>query len=146
MGVKPIFSSVFHGRWSSFIMGRLSELMKAQWEWNPFLSAFYCIWIDLYLLELMKAQWEWKVKPIFIGFSLYLNWSLSSWIDGSVMGVKPIFYRLSMVDESIFIFFYYGPTERTNESVMKAQWEWNPFLLAFHCIWIDLYLLQLMEA
>jgi hypothetical protein len=26
------------------------------------------------------------------------------------MEVKPIFYRLSMVDKLIFIFFYYGPT------------------------------------
>jgi hypothetical protein len=37
------------------------------------------------------------------------------------MGVKPIFYRLSMVDELISIFFYYGPTEWTDESAMGVK-------------------------
>jgi hypothetical protein len=80
------------------------------------------------------------VKLILIGFSLYLNWSLSSWIDGSVMEVKPIFYRLSMVDESIFIFFYYGPIEQTDESAMRVK----PIFIGFSMylnwslsFWID---------
>jgi hypothetical protein len=36
------------------------------------------------------------------------------------MGVKPIFYQFSTVDESIFI-FYYGPTERTDKSAIGVK-------------------------
>jgi hypothetical protein len=37
------------------------------------------------------------------------------------MGVKPIFYQFSTVDESILIFFYYGPTERTDKSAIGVK-------------------------
>jgi hypothetical protein len=38
------------------------------------------------------------------------------------MGVKSIFYQLSIVYESMFIFFYYGPTERIDGSATHFYW------------------------
>jgi hypothetical protein len=37
------------------------------------------------------------------------------------MGVKPIFYQLSTVYESVFIFFYYGTMEQNDGSVMGVK-------------------------
>jgi hypothetical protein len=57
--------------------------------------------------------------PIF--FCILHDDSLLSLLFCLTMGVKPIFHQFSMVDESIFIFFYYGPIERTDESAMRVK-------------------------
>jgi hypothetical protein len=99
---------------SFLIAERTRSLLQAQWEWNPFfyqLSKVYeLIFIFYYGMIERTDGSAIGVKPIFIAFPWYLNWSSSSSLfTGRQVdrwkrnGSETHFYCLSMVYDLVFI-------------------------------------------
>jgi hypothetical protein len=117
---------------SFLIAERTQRLMEAQWEWNPFfyqLSTVYELIFIFYYGTIERTDGSaMEVKPIFIGFPWYLNWSSSSslfigcqadWWKRN--GCETHFYHLFMVYDLVFIISFLSDVRQTDGNAMGVK-------------------------